>query len=86
MHVTYIIIYVAGLALLSIYSARPKAGNGAIANGEASGSKKQITTIDDVLKGLVEWLCAQVSSSFLFLSFLFVFFLVDVSLALVFKC
>uniref|UniRef100_A0A1J3CY23 V-type proton ATPase subunit H n=1 Tax=Noccaea caerulescens TaxID=107243 RepID=A0A1J3CY23_NOCCA len=42
-----------------IISARPKAGSGVIANGEASGSKKQITTIDDVLKGLVEWLCAQ---------------------------
>ncbi|KFK22064.1 hypothetical protein AALP_AAs67360U000100, partial [Arabis alpina] len=42
-----------------IISARPKAGEGAVANGEASGSKKQITTIDDVLKGLVEWLCAQ---------------------------
>ncbi|CAH2076908.1 unnamed protein product [Thlaspi arvense] len=42
-----------------IISARPKAGNGAIANGEASGSKKPITTIDGVLKGLVDWLCAQ---------------------------
>ncbi|KAF2551609.1 hypothetical protein F2Q68_00037794 [Brassica cretica] len=41
-----------------IISARPKSGNG-FANGEASGSKKQITTIDDVLNGLVEWLCAQ---------------------------
>ncbi|KAF8098408.1 hypothetical protein N665_0268s0076 [Sinapis alba] len=41
-----------------IISARPKSGNGS-ANGEASGSKKQITTIDDVLNGLVEWLCAQ---------------------------
>nr|VDC84118.1 unnamed protein product [Brassica rapa] len=41
-----------------IISARPKAGNG-FANGEASGSKKPITTIDDVLNGLVEWLCAQ---------------------------
>ncbi|KAH0915291.1 hypothetical protein HID58_029737 [Brassica napus] len=36
---------------------RSKAG--AIANGEASGSKKHITTIDDLLSGLVEWLCAQ---------------------------
>ncbi|CAF2147079.1 V-type proton ATPase subunit H [Brassica rapa] len=42
-----------------IISARPKAGNGVIANGEASASKKPITTIDDVLNGLVEWLCAQ---------------------------
>lgn len=31
-----------------------------MSNGEASNSKKKITTIDDVLKGLVEWLCAQV--------------------------
>lgn len=79
MYVTYIIIYLAGFGLLSTYSARPKAGSGVIANGEASGSKKQITTIDDVLKGLVEWLCAQVSSSFLFVFFY-------VGLALVFKC
>ncbi|KAF7142438.1 hypothetical protein RHSIM_Rhsim05G0022700 [Rhododendron simsii] len=28
-------------------------------NGEASNSKKQLTTTDDVLKGLVEWLCSQ---------------------------
>ncbi|KAE9445785.1 hypothetical protein C3L33_22322, partial [Rhododendron williamsianum] len=28
-------------------------------NGEASNLKKQLTTTDDVLKGLVEWLCAQ---------------------------
>ncbi|KAG5389745.1 hypothetical protein IGI04_031286 [Brassica rapa subsp. trilocularis] len=40
-----------------IISSRSKAG--AIANGEASGSKKHITTIDDLLSGLVEWLCAQ---------------------------
>ncbi|XP_013625054.1 PREDICTED: V-type proton ATPase subunit H-like isoform X2 [Brassica oleracea var. oleracea] len=40
-----------------IISYRPKAG--VIANGEASGSKKHITTIDDLLSGLVEWLCAQ---------------------------
>lgn len=86
MYVTYSIIYLVGLALLSTCSARPKAGNGVNANGEASGSKKQITTIDDVLKGLVEWLCAQVSSTSLFLSFLFDFFRVYVALALVFKC
>ncbi|CAL5422064.1 unnamed protein product [Camellia sinensis] len=36
--------------------ARPK---DQFANGETSTSKKQLTTIDDVLKGLVEWLCAQ---------------------------
>ncbi|CDY57740.1 BnaC03g77060D [Brassica napus] len=40
-----------------IISYRPKAS--VIANGEASGSKKHITTIDDLLSGLVEWLCAQ---------------------------
>ncbi|KAF7132851.1 hypothetical protein RHSIM_Rhsim09G0020400 [Rhododendron simsii] len=28
-------------------------------NGEASNSKKQLTSTDDVLKGLVEWLCSQ---------------------------
>ncbi|KAL0679690.1 hypothetical protein Bca4012_007671 [Brassica carinata] len=39
------------------YSYRPKAS--VIANGEASGSKKHITTIDDLLSGLVGWLCAQ---------------------------
>ncbi|RID50465.1 hypothetical protein BRARA_H01192, partial [Brassica rapa] len=40
-----------------IISYRPKAA--VIANGEASDSKKHITKIDDVLNGLVEWLCAQ---------------------------
>ncbi|GMP21688.1 hypothetical protein CsSME_00000021 [Camellia sinensis var. sinensis] len=44
--------------LLMIVSARPKNQEGT-ANGEASNSKKQLSTIDDVLKGLVEWLCAQ---------------------------
>ncbi|PIN20395.1 Vacuolar H+-ATPase V1 sector, subunit H [Handroanthus impetiginosus] len=41
-----------------IVSERPKSRDGAIANG-ASKSKKEITTINDVLKGLVEWLCTQ---------------------------
>ncbi|KAI3459094.1 hypothetical protein Pfo_015757 [Paulownia fortunei] len=41
-----------------IISGRPKAQESAIANG-ASNSKKEITTINDVLKGLVEWLCTQ---------------------------
>ncbi|KAA8537228.1 hypothetical protein F0562_029716 [Nyssa sinensis] len=41
-----------------IVSARPKVQD-VTANGEASNSKKKFTTIDDVLKGLVEWLCAQ---------------------------
>ncbi|KAK9087878.1 hypothetical protein Syun_030272 [Stephania yunnanensis] len=46
-------------------SARPNpakcviANGGATSNGEASHSKNKITTIDDVLKGLVEWLCSQ---------------------------
>lgn len=30
-----------------------------IYNGEASGSKQTFTTIDDVLRGLVDWLCNQ---------------------------
>ncbi|XWS58714.1 hypothetical protein CRYUN_Cryun08bG0058200 [Craigia yunnanensis] len=33
--------------------------DGIVANGETSNSKKKFTTIDDVLKGLVEWLCTQ---------------------------
>ncbi|KAK6156440.1 hypothetical protein DH2020_010688 [Rehmannia glutinosa] len=37
---------------------RPKAHESAIANGTLN-SKKEITTINEVLKGLVEWLCAQ---------------------------
>ncbi|KAI3470381.1 hypothetical protein Pfo_027044 [Paulownia fortunei] len=41
-----------------IVSGRPKSQDGAIANG-ASNSKKEITTMNDVLKGLVEWLCTQ---------------------------
>ncbi|KAF8391770.1 hypothetical protein HHK36_022004 [Tetracentron sinense] len=42
-----------------IVSARPKTQDVIISNGEASNSKSKRTTIDDVLKGLVEWLCAQ---------------------------
>ncbi|GMN44151.1 hypothetical protein TIFTF001_013344 [Ficus carica] len=45
--------------LALIVSARPKPQDGVVANGEASNSKRKLTTIDDVLKGLVEWLCAQ---------------------------
>ncbi|XP_026389816.1 V-type proton ATPase subunit H-like [Papaver somniferum] len=41
-----------------IVSVRPTQ-NGIIANGESSQSKSKSTSIDDVLKGLVEWLCAQ---------------------------
>uniref|UniRef100_A0A2P2KX45 V-type proton ATPase subunit H n=1 Tax=Rhizophora mucronata TaxID=61149 RepID=A0A2P2KX45_RHIMU len=45
--------------LASVVSARPKAHDGVLSNGEASNSKRKVTSIDDVLKGLVEWLCAQ---------------------------
>ncbi|KAK4374904.1 hypothetical protein RND71_005581 [Anisodus tanguticus] len=40
-------------------SARSKVQNGVDANGDASSSKKKHITIDDVLAGVVEWLCAQ---------------------------
>ncbi|GMI78935.1 hypothetical protein like AT3G42050 [Hibiscus trionum] len=42
-----------------ILSARPKTQDGVVANGEASNSKTKLSTIDDVLKELVEWLCTQ---------------------------
>ncbi|KAA3457275.1 V-type proton ATPase subunit H-like isoform X1 [Gossypium australe] len=45
--------------LALIVSARPKTQNGVVANGEASNSKAKLTTIDAVLRGLVEWLCTQ---------------------------
>ncbi|RDX96553.1 V-type proton ATPase subunit H [Mucuna pruriens] len=38
---------------------RPKNQNGIVSNGEASNGKKPFTTIDDVLIGLVKWLCEQ---------------------------
>ncbi|KAL7109556.1 hypothetical protein ACP275_06G182600 [Erythranthe tilingii] len=44
-----------------IVSGRPKSQDGANANGESS-SKQTTTTINDVLKGLVEWLCAQLKN------------------------
>ncbi|KAL8545755.1 hypothetical protein ACS0TY_005761 [Phlomoides rotata] len=44
-----------------IVSGRLKSQVSAIAIGE-SISKKEITTINDVLKGLVEWLCAQLKN------------------------
>ncbi|KAL2555399.1 V-type proton ATPase subunit H [Forsythia ovata] len=40
-----------------IVSARPKPQDAAIANG--ASKSKEFTTNDDVLKGLVEWLCTQ---------------------------
>lgn len=42
-----------------IVSVRPKVRDDGVGNGDASSSKKKVTTIDDVLKGLVEWLCVQ---------------------------
>ncbi|PSR98521.1 V-type proton ATPase subunit H like [Actinidia chinensis var. chinensis] len=48
--------------LSMIVSARSKNQGGVTANGESSNSKKQLTTIDDVLKGLVEWLCVQLKN------------------------
>jgi V-type H+-transporting ATPase subunit H len=42
-----------------IVSARPKTYQDATANGKSLDSKSKFTTLDDVLKGLVEWLCAQ---------------------------
>ncbi|KAM7273178.1 hypothetical protein ACFE04_027842 [Oxalis oulophora] len=44
---------------IALESARPKSCNAVVSNGEASKSKKTVTAINDVLKGLVEWLCAQ---------------------------
>nr|GMC48955.1 V-type proton ATPase subunit H [Ipomoea batatas] len=43
----------------ALESVRPKVQEDGAGNGEASNSKKKVTTIDDVLKGLVEWLCVQ---------------------------
>ncbi|TKY55785.1 V-type proton ATPase subunit H [Spatholobus suberectus] len=45
--------------LAVIVSVRPKNQNGIVSNGEASYGKKPFTTIDDVLIGLVKWLCEQ---------------------------
>ncbi|XP_020239298.1 V-type proton ATPase subunit H [Cajanus cajan] len=45
--------------LALIVSVRPKSQNGTVSNGEASNGKKSLTTIDDVLIGLVKWLCEQ---------------------------
>lgn len=42
-----------------IVSARPKGQENFYSNGEAETSKSTYTSIDDVLKGLVEWLCTQ---------------------------
>lgn len=41
-------------------SARLKAQDAALMNGEASDSKKKLNTVEEVLRGLVDWICAQV--------------------------
>ncbi|XP_073219520.1 V-type proton ATPase subunit H [Cicer arietinum] len=45
--------------LALIVSVRPKNQSGIASNGEVSNEKKSLTTIDDVLIGLVKWLCEQ---------------------------
>nr|XP_010930282.1 probable V-type proton ATPase subunit H [Elaeis guineensis] len=45
-----------------IVSVRPKIQDSIVSNGNASRSKSTRTGIDDVLKGLVEWLCSQLKS------------------------
>ncbi|QCD81713.1 V-type H+-transporting ATPase subunit [Vigna unguiculata] len=50
--------------LALIVSVRPKNQNGVVSNGEASNGKKPFTTIDDVLIGLVKWLCEQLKKPF----------------------
>ncbi|KAL9233532.1 hypothetical protein vseg_008516 [Gypsophila vaccaria] len=42
-----------------IISSRPKNQYGGALNGKTSDSKSKITPFGDVLKGLIEWLCAQ---------------------------
>lgn len=41
------------------FSGRPKGQDNASADSVAK-SKNEVTSINDVLKGLVDWLCAQV--------------------------
>lgn len=45
--------------LALIVSVRPKTQSGVASNGETSNEKKPFTSIDDVLIGLVKWLCEQ---------------------------
>jgi len=45
--------------LALIVSVRPKNQSGVASNGETSNEKKPFTSIDDVLIGLVKWLCEQ---------------------------
>ncbi|KAJ8446800.1 hypothetical protein Cgig2_016110 [Carnegiea gigantea] len=39
--------------------ARPKNESNGVMNGEASDSKSKFTTVDDVLRGFIDWLCSQ---------------------------
>uniref|UniRef100_M8C4U3 V-type proton ATPase subunit H n=1 Tax=Aegilops tauschii TaxID=37682 RepID=M8C4U3_AEGTA len=55
-------IYDPFLRQVALESARPKLQNGMVPNGEASNSKSKLTSIHDVLKGLVDWLCSQLRS------------------------
>lgn len=41
-------------------SARLKAQDAALMNGEPSDSKKKLTTVEEVLRGQLDWVCAQV--------------------------
>ncbi|XP_020593771.1 probable V-type proton ATPase subunit H [Phalaenopsis equestris] len=45
-----------------IMSVRPKFHVGILSNGEATNMKSTFTSADDVLKGLVEWLCSQLKN------------------------
>lgn len=48
--------------LSQIVSFRPVIEKGSESNGEASSSKNKFTSVNDVLKGLVEWLSAQLKN------------------------
>ncbi|KAL1807873.1 hypothetical protein DCAR_0727257 [Daucus carota subsp. sativus] len=45
--------------LTLIISARLKAQDAALMNGEPSDSKKKLTTVEEVLRGQLDWVCAQ---------------------------
>ncbi|KAJ3687898.1 hypothetical protein LUZ61_017062 [Rhynchospora tenuis] len=45
--------------LSTIVSVHSEAQNDMISNGESSNSKSKLTTIHDVLRGLVDWFCSQ---------------------------
>ncbi|XP_073135875.1 V-type proton ATPase subunit H-like [Henckelia pumila] len=50
-----------GICMSFILSGRPKGQDNAIADSAAK-SKNEVTSINDVLKGLVDWLCAQLKN------------------------